>query len=165
MESTDNTLSSEDRSALCQLEQKASNLRQSSSNNFLVALEGLMLSAIAWESIGKPKAWISNLSKATTAIGLGITAIFTSIAVRDRAKASKIDGKLARYGVDDMTLPCEMQHAEPVHSAFNHEQHHHTAQHHHHMAHAGPHHGPHTTVLPEGREVSHMREASAEHAV
>ncbi len=111
---TNSTLSSEDKTALGQLQQKASNLHQSSSNNFLVSLEGLMLAAIAWESLDKPKAWLRNLSKATTAIGLAVTGIFAINALRDRAQASKVERKLKQYGVDELTLPSEMGAAAPA---------------------------------------------------
>ena len=118
METRLNTLSSEDKNALGQLEQKASNLHQSSSNNFLVSLEGLMLSAIAWESIGKigKAKWISPVSKVTTAIGLAVAGIFGANALRDRAKAARMDAKLKQYGVDELTLPSEMPTTVPVQS-------------------------------------------------
>ena len=99
--------SADERAALSQLEQKASNLRQSSSNNFLVALEGMMLAAIAWDSLEKPKAWVRNLSKASTAIGLAVAAIFTVSAITDRAKAAKADSKLKQFGYEEFTLPFE----------------------------------------------------------
>jgi hypothetical protein len=149
MESAPDNLSSEDRKALCQLEQKASNLRQSSSNHFLVSLEGLMLSAIAWESIGKISKykWISPLSKVTTAIGLAVTGIFAVSALNDRAKAMKIDAKLKKYGMDELTLPCEIKSASPMHSAL-----------HPHQAHKPGHHHPHTTIQPGDREVSMLQD-------
>lgn len=116
MELSTQNLTADDKTALGQLQQKASNLHQSSSNNFLVSLEGLMLSAIAWESIGKPKVWISNLSKATTAVGLVVTGLFAANAIRDLSKAKKIDNKLKQYGMDETTLPSEiaMQAPAPV---------------------------------------------------
>lgn len=108
MDQNHQKLSQEDRSALYRLQQQASNLHQSSSNKFLVSLEGLMLSAIAWESIGKKAKWISNLSKATTAIGLAVTGIFAYTAMRDQRQANKADEKLKQYGFDEFTLPCEV---------------------------------------------------------
>lgn len=114
MDNAKNSLSQEDKAALGQMQQKASNLHQSSSNNFLVSLEGLMLAAIAWESLDKPKKWLANLSKGTTAIGLAVTGIFAINALRDRAQAAKIERKLKEYGVDDMTLPSEMGSANPA---------------------------------------------------
>lgn len=141
MEPTTNSLSQDDKAALCQMQQKSSNLRQSSSNHFLVALEGLMLAAIAWESIGKPKAWLSNLSKATTAIGLGVAGLFTFYAVRDKAQASKIDTKLKQYGMDELTLPCEIKTEQQT---------------------IPPIQQPKTTLQAGGREVSRLQDAPAQ---
>lgn len=113
MENNQHNLSAEDKAALYRVQQQASNLHQSSSNKFLVSLEGLMLSAIAWESIPKSTKWISNLSKATTAIGLAVTGIFAYGALRDNQQAKKADEKLKQYGYDEFTLPCE-QHTQAV---------------------------------------------------
>jgi len=156
MESKQEQLSPEDRKALCQLEQKSSNLRQSSGNNFLVSLEGLMLAAIAWEGIGKEHKWkfVGPLSKVTTAIGLAVTGIFAANALSDRAKAHKIDAKLKQYGVDEMTLPCEMKAAEPVRSAIH--PHHARKEHHGHQ--------PHTRISTNGAEVAHLQEAAQQQA-
>ena len=120
MDTTHEPLQPEDRAALCQLQQKADNLHQSSSNKFLVALEGLMLSAIAWESIDKPKPWLSKLSKVTTAIGLAITGIFTYTAIRDPVKANTAEKKVKQYGFDEFALPCEQRaHVKPHHVAMD----------------------------------------------
>ena len=130
--------------ALHQLDKKSQGLRQSSGNNFLVALEGLMLAAIAWESIGKPKKIISNLSIATTAIGLGVAGIFTANGLRERAQASKIDSQLKPYNLDDLDTNTKTLEAAIAPEAPAHD-------------HAKQHHNGPTHVIHGGKDVHHER--------
>ena len=109
-----------------------------------------MLAAIAWESIGKPKVWISNLSKATTAIGLVVTGIFAYSAINDRLKANRIQAKLDSYGVDEVSLACEVPPVE-------------TAEHPVHQPHHP--HQPRNVIHADGAEASKMQEFDLQHAM